>query len=106
MPASNSGSGLFFYQLHNIFYIFYAQINILSRIKFIRSNTVVIICFYSLFLFSHFIFLSLDDEIDESGEPTMWREVEDTINDEEDPMEDVFLSTLIGGESGFLISLI
>lgn len=45
------------------------------------------------------LFFLLDDEIDERREPNTWREVEDTINDEEDPMEDVFLSTL-AGEAG------
>ena len=40
-----------------------------------------------------------DEEIDERREPTMWRDVADTITDHEDPMDDIFLS-ILGSESG------
>lgn len=39
-----------------------------------------------------------DEEINERGEPTLWSEVEDTINDEEDTLDDVFFSSVLYNE--------
>jgi len=47
---------------------------------------------------------SEDEEIDERREPTLWRDVADTINDKEDPMDDVFFSILSQESSGKTMS--